>query len=108
MSTEQIFKIIYQELKEELLKNKGKEFLKEYKIPSINYNSGNENLNDLYYTSGIEMELYRMMEQFEDKICFYSYKDKYFFSNNREMAQKRMLFEVENDSKKNYKNRESR
>ena len=36
--TEQIFSKIYQDLKEEISQNNGKIFLKEYTIPSINYN----------------------------------------------------------------------
>lgn len=93
MQTEQIFKKIYQELKDEMLKNADVIFLKEYEIPSMNY-SKNKNIEDMYWASGIKMELYKMMEQFENKVCFTSYKDKYFFSNSAVVVQNEMMSEI--------------
>ena len=69
---------------------------KEYEIPSMTY-SENKNTEDLYWASGIEMELYQMMKYFDYKVYFCSYKDKYFFSNNAEIAQERMKEEVEKE-----------
>ncbi len=97
--TEQIFSMIFQELKEEINKNKEKIFLKEYTIPSINYNPQSEDIDNMYFTSGIEMELDRMVSFFEYKIYYASYKDKYFFSNSQELAQEKMLKEIESESK---------
>ena len=37
MNTEELLKQIYQDLKEEMLKNNGEIFIKKYEIPSINY-----------------------------------------------------------------------
>lgn len=96
MKTEDIFKQIYQDLKEEMLKNNGNIFIKKYEIPSINY-SKIEDTDDLWWASGIEMELHRMMENFDYKVYFSSYKDKYFFGNNAEKVQETMLKEVEKE-----------
>lgn len=96
MKTEQIFRKIYQELKEQV-SNNNDVFLKEYTIPSINYDPDNENIDNKYFASGIVMELDRMMGFFENKIYYSSYKDKYFFSNNEEKTKKRMITEINND-----------
>ena len=48
MKTEEIFKQIYQELKEKIENKDNETFIKEYTIPSINYSS-NENKEDLWY-----------------------------------------------------------
>ena len=95
-STEQIFTKIYTELKEEMLKEDNTIFVKEYEIPSKNYSKG---VNfDLWFASGIEMQLYQMMKEFEDKVFFYSYKDKYFFSNSEQKAKEVMLKEERVDN----------
>lgn len=97
-STEQIFAKIYTNLKEEMLKKDNTVFIKEYEIPSKNYS---KDMNfDLWFASGIEMQLYQMMKDFNDKVFFYSYKDKYFFSNNEEKAKETMLKEVEKETLK--------
>ena len=97
-STEQIFTKIYTDLKEEMLKEDNTVFIKEYEIPSKNYS---KDMNfDLWFASGIEMQLYQMMKEFEDKVFFYSYKDKYFFSNSEQTAKEVMLKEVEKEALK--------
>lgn len=97
-STEQIFTKIYTDLKEEILKEDNTVFIKEYEIPSKNYS---KDMNfDLWFASGIEMQLYQMMKEFDDKIFFYSYKDKYFFSNNEEKAKEVMLKEIKKETLK--------
>ena len=96
MKTKEIFNQIYEELKQEMQNNREETFVKEYEIPSMTY-SENENTEDLYWASGIEMELYQMMKYFDYKVYFCSYKDKYFFSNNAEIAQERMKEEVEKE-----------
>lgn len=97
-STEQIFTKIYTDLKEEMLKEDNTVFIKEYEIPSKNYS---KDMNfDLWFASGIEMQLYQMMKEFDDKVFFYSYKDKYFFSNNEEKAKEAMLKEIEKETLK--------
>ncbi len=99
MQTEQIFKQIYQDLKEEILKENKKIFIKQYEIPSKNYNSRDIN-GDLWFASGIEMQLDQMMKQFDGKVFFYSYKDKYFFSNNEQKAIEIMSKEIEKEVQK--------
>lgn len=97
-STEQIFTKIYTDLKEEMLKEDNTVFIKEYEIPSKNYC---KDMNfDLWFASGIEMQLYQMMKEFDDKVFFYSYKDKYFFSNNEEKAKEVMLKEIKKETLK--------
>lgn len=96
MKTREIFSQIYEELKQEMQNNGEETFVKEYEIPSMTY-SENKNTEDLYWASGIEMELYQMMKYFDYKVYFCSYKDKYFFSNNAEIAQERMKEEVEKE-----------
>lgn len=97
-STEQIFTKIYTDLKEEMLNEDNTVFVKEYEIPSKNYS---KDVNfDLWFASGIEMQLYQMMKEFEDKVFFYSYKDKYFFSNSEQKAKEVMLKEVEKETLK--------
>lgn len=97
-NTEQIFTKIYTDLKEEMLKEDNTVFVKEYEIPSKNYS---KDVNfDLWFASGIEMQLYQMMKEFEDKVFFYSYKDKYFFSNSEQKAKEVMLKEVEKEALK--------
>lgn len=105
MKTEQIFRKIYQELKEQI-SNNNDVFLKEYAIPSINYDPDNENIDNKYFASGIVMELDRMMGFFENKIYYSSYKDKYFFSNNEEKTKERMLTEINNDIPKDNTSKE--
>ena len=97
MKTEDIFKQIYKDLKEEMLKNDGKIFVKQYEVPSMNY-SKIGNTDDLWWTSGIEMELYQMMKNFDYEVYFSSYKDKYFFGNNEEKVQETLLKEIENET----------
>lgn len=87
ISTNDIFKRIYQELKEQINNQDGKKFIKEYYIPSINNSFGDKTVNDHYFISGIEMELENMMSKFDNKIKYARYKDKYFFSNDENVAQ---------------------
>jgi len=96
MKTEEIFKKIYQDLKEEMTSNSSKIFLKEYTIPSINY-SKNQDTEDMYFASGIEMELDRIMQQFGYKVYFSSYQDKYFFSNDESKIKEKMQLELEKE-----------
>lgn len=103
MKTEEILKQIYQDLKEEITKNSNNIFIKAYTIPSINYNSNNKDREDMYFASGIQMELERMIEQFENKVYYSSYKDRYFFSNNEQKAREIMLIESNKDITKDYK-----
>lgn len=95
METNKILKKIYEELKDKIEKNNNQIFLKEYTIPSINYNYKSEDTKDLFFASGIEMEIERMMILFENKIYYSNYEDKYFFSNNEETVKKKMLTEIE-------------
>ena len=99
MNTEEI----YQEIKEELQKNDNKIFLKEYIIPSINYQPSNQNIENMYFASGIEMKLERMMKQFDNKIFCSSYKQKYFFSNNRDKVSQRVIIEIDREVTKAFK-----
>lgn len=97
-STEQIFTKIYTDLKEEMLKEDNTVFIKEYEIPSKNYS---KDVNfDLWFASGIEMQLHQMIKEFNYKVFFYSYKDKYFFSNNEEKAKEVMLKEIKKETLK--------
>ena len=97
-STEQIFTKIYTDLKEEMLKEDNTVFIRAYEIPSKNYS---KDMNfDLWFASGIEMQLHQMMKEFDDKVFFYSYKDKYFFSNNEEKAKEVMLKEIKKETLK--------
>ncbi len=98
--TEQIFSKIYQDLKEEISQNNGKIFLKEYTIPSINYNPQDKDRENMYFTSGIEMELERIVSFFENKVYYKSYKDKYFFSNDLKLVQEKMLKELEKENER--------
>ena len=113
MKTEEILKQIYQDLKAEMIKNSNNIFIKAYTIPSINYNENSKEIEDMYFASGIQMELERMMEQFENKVFYSSYKDRYFFSNDEQKAREIMLIEMNNDVTNNKKqmrekNKESR
>ena len=99
MNTEELLKQIYQDLKESLLRKDDRIFVTEYRIPSINY-SENENTEDLYFVSGIKMELDRMMEQLDFEVYYSSYKDKYFFSNKESIVQTKQLQEIEMENKK--------
>ena len=94
MTTIDIFRKIYQDLKEEFTKENNNSFLKEYTIPSINYQENSKGVSDLYFTSGIEMELDRMMKFFDNKVFYASYKDKYFFSDNEEKLRETILKET--------------
>lgn len=78
-----------------MLTKDNKIFVKEYEIPSYNYNK-NKRLG-LWWASGIEMEIKQMLHQFDNKVFFKSYKDKYFFSNNEKKAKERRLQEVEKE-----------
>lgn len=99
MTTEQIFKKIYNELKKQITDNPNKTFFKKYTIPSINYKSNNQDIENLYFASGIEMELYKMMEYFENKVYFASYKDRYFFSNDEVTLQKNLALRISEKEK---------
>lgn len=103
MKTEEIFKKIYQDLKEETLKNTGQIFLKEYEIPSINYRGNNEQTEDMYFASGIEMQLEQMMKYFDYKVFYSSYKEKYFFSNSTDKVKQRVITEIEREINKERK-----
>lgn len=97
MKTREIFNKIYEDLKMEMQQNSEKTFVKEYEIPSMTY-SKNENTEDLYWASGIEKELRQMMKNFDNKVYFSSYKDKYFIGNNEEKVKETMLKEVEKET----------
>ena len=99
MTTEQIFKKIYQELKKQIINNPNKIFFKEYTIPSINYKANSKNIENLYFASGIEMELYKMMEYFDNKVCYASYKDRYFFSNDEVTLHKNLALQIAEEEK---------
>lgn len=99
MKTEEILKRIYEDLKTRLLSNSNKKFLIEYKIPSINYNS-DKNIEDMYFSSGIEMELERMMGQLENKIHYASYQDRYLFSNDEVKLKREIHLVVEKETLK--------
>ena len=72
ISTNDIFKRIYQELKEQINNQDGKKFIKEYYIPSINNSFEDKTVNDHYFISGIEMELENMMSKFDNKIFIFA------------------------------------
>lgn len=101
MTTTDIFRKIYQDLKEEFTKENNNYFFKEYTIPSINYQENSKGVSDLYFTSEIEMEFDRMMNFFENKVFYRSYKDKYIFSNNEEVLKEKLLEKIDkyNDTK---------
>ena len=86
MTTNDMFKKIYQELKESWnnAKTNNEKFVATYTIPSINYSPKDETLEDHYFTSGIEMELYRLLQNFNGDIDYYSYQDIYYFRNDKE------------------------
>lgn len=87
ISTNDILKRIYQELKEQINSQDGETFIKKYYIPSINNSFEDKTVNDYYFISDIEMELENMMSKFAYKIKYARYKDKYFFSNDENVAQ---------------------
>ena len=91
MKTSDMFKKIYMEIKEEMTKNANEIFLKEYEIPSINYHSEESELEDPYFASGIEMEIDRILQNFDYKVFVSSYQDKYFFSNDEETVNKALI-----------------
>lgn len=97
MTTNDMFKRIYNDLKEEFTKEYSQKFLKEYKIPSINFNPEDKTLDDHYFASGIEMEIERIVQFFDNKVYYTSYKDKYFFSNDKELVDKRLILELDED-----------
>ena len=103
MKTEEILKQIYQDLKQRELNNDNLIFLKEYTIPSINYNENGNNREDLYFASGIEMELNRMIESIGYELYYASYKDKYFFSNEASLVKQKQLQEIEQEGQKEIK-----
>lgn len=86
-----MFKKIYTELKSEMLKDNNGIFLKQYEIPSINYNAKDTKLEDHYFASGIEMELDRILQYFNNKVFLSSYQDRYFFSNDEETVKQALL-----------------
>ena len=91
MKTSDMFRKIYMEIKEEMTKNANKIFLKEYNIPSINYHSEEIEFEDPYFASGIEMEIDRILQNFDYKVFVSSYQDKYFFSNDEETVNKALI-----------------
>ena len=91
MKTSDMFRKIYMEIKEEMTKNANEIFLKEYNIPSINYHSKEIELEDPYFASGIEMEIDRILQNFDYKVFVSSYQDKYFFSNDEETVNKALI-----------------
>lgn len=95
IETDQILKKIYQDLKDKVLKNDNEIFVKEYEIPSYNYSK--DRGIGLWWASGIEMEINRMMQQFDNKIFFTSYKDKYFFSNSKKEVNKKLKEELDRE-----------
>ena len=92
MTTNDMFKKIYQELKESWnnAKTNNEKFVATYIIPSINYSPKDESLEDHYFTSGIEMELYRLLQNFNGDIDYYSYQDTYYFSNDKELIREHL------------------
>lgn len=92
MTTNDIFKKIYQELKESLnsAKANNEKFVVEYTIPSINYSPQDKSLEVHYFASGIEMELYRLLQNFNGEIDYYSYQDTYYFSNDKDMVKEHL------------------
>lgn len=103
MKTEEILKQIYQDLKQRELNNDNLIFLTEYTIPSINYNENGNNREDLYFASGIEMELNRIIESIGYELYYASYKDKYFFSNEASLVKQKQLQEIEQEGQKEIK-----
>lgn len=94
MTTNDMFRKIYTELKEEFMKNSSTKFLKEYRIPSINFNPTDTTLSDHYFSSGINMEIERILEFFNYEIYHYSYQDKHFFSNDEELVKQKWISEI--------------
>ena len=84
MRTNTIFKKVYEDIKKEL-QNKNNTFMKTYVIPSINYNSDNRNTKELYFASEIENEIKTLLDNFDNKVSFESYKDTYYFSNDEKL-----------------------
>lgn len=95
-TTNDLFKKIYRDLKAEISKDSKEIFVKEYYIPSINNHPNDKTISDHYFISGIEMELDKMMSYFQDKVFYTYHGDKYFFSNDENMAIKRMKQEIRN------------
>ena len=91
MKTSDMFRKIYMEIKEKMTKNANEIFLKEYNIPSINYHSEEIEFEDPYFSSGIEMEIDRILQNFDYKVFVSSYQDKYFFSNDEETVNKALI-----------------
>lgn len=96
METEKFLKQIYKDLMKQIEENKENVFIKEYTIPSQNYNPAKE---DLWFIEGIKESIKYMLEHFNNEVYFTSYKDKYFFSNSKEKAQEKMLNEVKKNEK---------
>lgn len=101
MTTNDMFKKIYQELKENWnnAKTNNEKFVVTYTIPSINYSPKDESLEDHYFTSGIEMELYRLLQNFNGDIDYYSYQDTYYFSNDKELIREHLQQQMDLDDK---------
>ena len=101
MTTNDMFKKIYQELKESLnnAKINNEKFVLTYTIPSINYNPKDKTLEDHYFTSGIEMELYRLLQNFNGEIDYYSYQDTYYFSNDKELVKEHLRQKINSEEK---------
>lgn len=101
MTTNDLLKKIYNELKDEISKNENEIFIKEYFIPTINFNPNDKSISDHYFASGIEMELERMVEQFDNKIVYGTFKDKYYFSNDEDTMLKARNKDIRQESEKN-------
>lgn len=78
-----------------MLEKDNKIFVKEYEIPSYNYNKNG--MLGLWWASGIETEIKQILNQLDNKVFFRSYRDKYFFSNSEKKAHERMLQEIERE-----------
>lgn len=101
MTTNDMFKKIYQELKESWnnAKTNNEKFVATYTIPSINYSPKDESLEDHYFTSGIEMEIYRLLQNFNGEIDYYSYQDTYYFSNDKDMVREHLQQQMDLEEK---------
>lgn len=96
MKTDHILRQIYKELREEIKKSSSDIFIKTYMIPSRNYNLEKENL---WFASGIQRSIKYMLERLDNKVYCASYKDEYFFGNNEEKVQEKMLNKIDKDKK---------
>ena len=99
MTTNDMLKKIYQELKDSLAnaKSNNEKFVATYTIPSINYNRDDKSLEDHYFASGIEMEIYRLLQIFNGEIDYYSYQDTYYFSNDKELVKEHLQKQMDSE-----------